>query len=498
MTRFTPLPRKGLVLLFFLLVTLTVYGNTFFNQWTYDDLPVVVQNPDARSLDSFLRNTVPGRPLRELSFVADHAIFGENPAGYRVQQLAWHGLNGFLVAILLHLLGAEFPYALLGALLFLVHPLQAESVANVSHRKEPLALFFCLLALLSHLKGVTAEGWRRWLFAGGSFIAYAGALLANETAVTLPLVLLLAEWLFVPPERRLLLRRPLVTGLCLAAAAGFAAWHYRWLLSPAQLLTVYSKNGFAATTSYVPLLMAALASFGFYLGKIVLPVGLAPEYTFTLSASLLQPQAWLGLLLLAGVAATVVAARRRNPLLAFGAGWFLVFWLPVSNLVPVAYLAADRYMYLCLPGVGIAAAALLQRAGSRRAVGAACAVLLACALLTVVQNGHWRSEHTLWRHAAQVNPGSTWVRLAAARSYLSTGELETAREHAREAIRLSSYNVEAYLTLARIEERRGDLSEALKNYQLFVALGQVDFPQEAARVKGYIPYLADRIERMKQ
>jgi tetratricopeptide (TPR) repeat protein len=159
----------------------------------------------------------------------------------------------------------------------------------------------------------------------------------------------------------------------------------------------------------------------------------------------------------------------------------------------VAYLAADRYMYLCLPGVGIATAALLQRSGSRRMVGVACAVLLACALLTVVQNGHWRDEHTLWRHAAAVNPGSTWVRLAAARSYLATGELEKARENAREAVRLSSYNVEAYLTLARIEERRGDLAEALKNYQLFAALGQVDFPQEAARVEGYIPLLRAKI-----
>ncbi|RNC72801.1 MAG: hypothetical protein ED859_02035 [Desulfuromonadales bacterium] len=474
-------------------MTLTIYGNTFFNQWTYDDLPVVVQNPDARTLDSFLKNTVPGRPLRELSYIPDHLLFGDRPAGYHIQQLGWHGMNGFLLFLLLHGLGVEIPAALVGALLFLVHPFQAESVANISHRKELLALFFVLSSALLHLKALAASGGRRWLCAAGAVGAYAAALGANETAVALPLALVLMEWLAVPRERWLLLRRPLLLALVFGAAGVLAAWRYQWLFSARQLYTVYSKNNFTATADYLPLFMASLRSFGFYLGKIILPVGLAPEYVFRLSASILQPWAWVGAVLLAGGAALVPLARRAMPLLALGAGWFLAFWLPVSNLVPAGYLVADRYMYLCLPGGAFAAAALITRFPKRGVFGAALAVILAWALLTVVQNGHWRTEHTLWRHAARVNADSTWVRGAASKSYLSTGELDQAREHARAAIALSSYNVEAYLTLARVEERRGDLAEALRNYQLFVALGQVDFPQETARIRAHIPFLKGQL-----
>lgn len=485
-------------LLVCLLVTLAVYGTTFANQWTYDDLPVVVQNPDARSLDSFLRNQVPGRPLRELSYLVDHTLFGDRPAGYRLQQLGWHAANGFLLVVLGETIGLEFPFALLAGVLFLVHPLQAESVANVANRKELLALFFCLAALLLYLKATAAERRRRWLSVAGAGAACGCALLANETTVTLPLAVILAEYLFVSPDRRLVLRRPLLLAVVAGAVAALVAYHYRGLVSPAQLLTVYSKNNFNATSDYLPLVFGSLTAFGFYLEKIVVPLGLAPEYVFHLSASIWQPWAWLAAGLLVALAAAVPLLRRRRPPVAFGVGWFLIFWLPVSNLVPVAYLAADRYMYLCLPGVALALAALCGHLGKTWARGLAIPLVLAWSLLTVIQNGYWRNEHTLWRHAVRVNPDSTWVQGAAAQSYLATGELDEARRHAATALALSSYNVGAYRILARVEEERGNLAEALRNYQLFVALGQVDFPDEMPEAEWHVRQLMAQLKLMKE
>ncbi|BDV41752.1 membrane protein [Geotalea uraniireducens] len=494
----TPFTPRWTALLVCLVLTLAVYGNTFRNQWTYDDLPVVVQNPDARSLDSFLRNQVPGRPLRELSYLVDHTLFGDQPAGYRMQQLGWHAANGFLLVLLCQAVGLEFPFALLAGALFLVHPLQAESVANVAHRKELLALFFCLSALLLYLKAVAAERSRRWWGALCSLAAFGCALLANETAVTLPLAVVLAECLFVPRERRLLLRRPLLLAIVAGTVAALLAYHYRGLVSPAQLLTVYSKNNFNATSDYLPLVFGSLTAFGFYLEKIVLPLGLAPEYVFHLSASPWQPWAWLAGGLLVALISAMVLLRRRLPPVAFGIGWFLIFWLPVSNLVPVAYLAADRYMYLCLPGVALAGAALCGQLRKKWASAVAVPLILAWSLLTVIQNGYWRNEHTLWRHAVRVNADSTWVQGAAAQSYLATGELDEARRHARAALALSSYNVGAYQILARVEERCGNLAAALRNYQLFVALGQVDFPDEMAEAELHVRLLKARLKLMKE
>jgi hypothetical protein len=243
--------------------------------------------------------------------------------------------------------------------------------------------------------------------------------------------------------------------------------------------------------------MGAMTAFGFYLGKIVLPVGLAPEYSFQLSENLLQPWALLSLTLLVALVAVALWGRRRLPLLSLGIGWFLVFWLPVSNLLPVAYLAADRYMYLCLPGVALALAALLQKLRSTRIAAGFCGVLFLLAVLTVVQNGYWRDEHTLWRHAVAVNPDSTWVQETVALSYLLTGDISRAAGHAREAIRLNRFNTRAYLTLAKAEERRGNLTEAVKNYAFFASFGAMEYPEEAARVRLYLSKFRDR-EKLKK
>ncbi len=489
--------RKGIVLLFLLLVTFTVFGNTFVNQWTYDDAPVVLENPDAHSLGGFLENTRHGRPMRELTYIPEYLLFGDNPAGYRVQQLAWHGVNGFLLVLLFNALGIELPFALLGTLFFLVHPLQSESVANIANRKELLALFFSLGALLCYVKSFSSSGARRLLFWGGALVAYGGALLSNETTVTLPLLAVLWEWLMVERGKRVLLRKPLLASVAFLVAGAVLIYRFRGLFAADQLLTVYSKNSFGASQSYIPLFMGAMKAFGFYLSKIILPVSLAPEYTFQLSESLWQPWSLLSLALLGGAAAIAVSIRRRLPLVSLGIGWFLVFWLPVSNLVPVAYLAADRYMYLCLPGIGLVVAGLLQRWPNRLFMAGTGLVLVVFAGLTVIQNGYWRNEHTLWRHAVTVNPDSTWVRETVALSYLLTGDYGKAVEHAREAIRLNRFNTRAYLTLAKAQERLGNLAEAVRNYEMFASFGAMEYPEEAARIRLYLPALRERLALQK-
>ncbi|GLI37383.1 hypothetical protein KI811_13265 [Geobacter hydrogenophilus] len=490
-------PRKGIVLLFLLLVTSAVFGNTFVNQWSYDDPPVVLKNPDAHSLSGFLENKRLGRPMRELTYIPDHILFGDKPAGYRVQQLAWHGVNGFLLVLLFHAFGVELPVALLGALFFLVHPLQTESVASIANRKELLALFFSLGSLLCYVKSFTSVGARRLLLRVGALIAYGGALLSNETTVTLPLVAVLWELLLVEREKRVLLRKPLLALAVSIVAGAVFIYFFRWIFSADQLLTVYSKNSFGASQSYIPLFMGAMKAFGFYLGKIILPAGLAPEYTFQLSESLWQPQALLSLTLLAGAAACAASVRRSLPLVSLGIGWFIVFWLPISDLVPVGYLAADRYMYLCLPGIGLVLAGLLQRWPKRLFVAGTCLVLVVFAGLTVVQNGYWRNEHTLWRHAVTVNPDSTWVQETVALSYLLTGDYGRAVGHAEEALRLNRFNTRAYVTLAKAQERLGNLAEAVRNYEMFASFGAMEYPEEAAQIRLYLPALRERFAAQK-
>lgn len=491
----SPFLRRRAVISALLLITVAIYANTFFNQWTYDDLPVLVNNPDAHSLSGFMENHRPGRPLRELSYIPEYQLFGENPAGYHVQQIFWHCANGCLLYAVFELLGLSPLYAALGVLLFLVHPLQSESVANISHRKELLALFFSLSAFWAYLKAVRQPGTGRLLLCLLALACYALALLANETASTLPLLLPLYDVLFLAGKERLIFKRPFLFVAGLSAAVGCLIYLSRWLFDPVLLLNIYSKNSFIASKSYLPLWLADLKVFGFYLYKIVLPFNLAPEYNVTFSERLFQPWAWCGALVLAGMLWYAFRAREKMPLVAFGIGWFCLFYLPVSNVLPVSYMLADRYMYLCLPGVALVVAFLIQKADSRRLTAFCFLVVVVLSVLVVQQNSYWKDEHTLWRHAVKVNPDSTWVQETVALSYLLSHDFNKARWHAQQALRLNRYNVRAYLTLAKSEDRLGNLEEALLNYKLFEKFGVFEYSQEVEKVSTYLPYLERRIER---
>ena len=486
-----------LVLLLFA-VTFALFGNTFRNGWTYDDIPVVVENADTHSLEGFLRNTSPGRPLRELSYMVDYRLFGERPAGYHVQQLLWHGANGALIYLLLLELGATGLPALAGALLFLAHPLQVESVASVGHRKELLALFFALLSTFLYIRALAASGTARIGRLALSVAAFGLAVLGNETAAVLPLALAVYERLLAPGNRRMLLTRPWLLPAAISVAVVAVVVSHPWLFSAERLQQFYAKNGLPPTSEYWPLLNGALRVYLFYLGKLVWPLDLGLEYAIPLSRELIQPLALVGGCALLASLTLVFLLGRRAPVAAFGLGWFLVFYLPVSSFLPISYLAADRYMYLPLAGLALLVAGLLPRNPGKVATGLFCLLLLLLSSVTVRQNGVWFDEHTLWRHAAQVSPDSSYANESAAYSYLLNGDLEKARPLAEAAVRLNPLNAKAFLVLAQIEEGRGDLQAALQNYELFVKSGVRSHPALVEQVAPRLPELRLRVRQLDQ
>ena len=148
------MPGLQLLIPFVLLLGLAflLFSNTFLSTWTYDDFKLIVNNPDIRSLDLFLKDSQPGRVGREISLMIDYRFFGLNPAGFHIQNILWHGINAILIMILVGRLGGSRFVALLSSFLFLVHPIQVEVVANLSHRKDSIALTFILLSVLSYLE----------------------------------------------------------------------------------------------------------------------------------------------------------------------------------------------------------------------------------------------------------------------------------------------------------------------------------------------------------
>jgi tetratricopeptide (TPR) repeat protein len=162
----------------------------------------------------------------------------------------------------------------------------------------------------------------------------------------------------------------------------------------------------------------ALITPWIYIGKTLWPAGLSPIYSWPTGFPLWETLAAGASL--AAVSALAIGARRTRPWLAVGWFWFLITLAPVIGLVQVGEQArADRYMYVPMVGLGLAAAFgvdefVRTRPGTRKfAAAAAFAVLALCAWIARVQVGYWRDSEGLFRHAIADDAGnySAWYYL---------------------------------------------------------------------------------------
>jgi len=403
-------------------------------------------------------------PLTWLSHLLDVSLFGLNPGPPHVVNLLLHLVNTVVLFLLWRrLTGALWRSAFVAAL-FAVHPLHVESVAWVSERKDVLSALLWLLAMAAYLRYLARRSAARYLLVA---LLLALGFMAKAMVVTLPAVLLLIDWW---PLGRL---RP--------GHRGGSGWR-TLLLEKAPLLAIsavgslvalyaQSSGGALASVSvYQPTWRAANAviSYAVYLVKTAWPSALAAYYPFRLESPPLWQMAGASLLV-AAISGAAAALARRAPYLFVGWAWYLVTLLPVIGLIQIGGQArADRYLYLPMTGLGIAASwglpVLFRRLRIRDAVlsGLAVAALVAFACTASRQVEHWRTNVTLFQHALAVTR-ENWV----AHSFLGAEEMRLGRpqgatEHYREAVRINR-------------------SSATMRYNLALAYGEAGRPDEAAQ-----------------
>jgi tetratricopeptide (TPR) repeat protein len=456
-----------------------VAGHRFLG---YDDGLYVAENPHlddglgARGLAWALTTDHAGNwhPLTWVSHAIDVRLFGRDPRGHHLVNALLHaGAAALLLAVLASMTGALAPSALAAAL-FAVHPLHVESVAWVSERKDVLSglCFFLLLgAYLAYARRPSAG--RYALVAA----VLAAGLMAKSMLVTAPFVLLLLD---VWPLGRL--RGRPAAGMPAGAGAGSTV---RLLVEKVPLLalagiaatlTVQAQRHWGALRplALIPigdrLANGALAAAG-YLVKCFLPVNLVYFYPHPLGTQ--SPLAVAAAALaLAGVTAGAVSLRRRFPWLAVG--WFVYagMLVPVSGLVQVGTQAmADRYTYLPLTGVFVAAAwsvaAAARRSPRARAAAgiAATVAVVALSLGARLQIAYWKDDESLYARALAVDPGNWKAASDLGGALLARGETDRAVPFILAALGLRPDLAEANLNLGLALQRQGRPAEAVPYYR---------------------------------
>lgn len=400
---------RRLRFLFAPLGVLLLYGGTLGHGFVWDD-PYLSLLRVYSSFDVPAVFTGPGNgfeylPVRDLSLMLDHALYGSEPAGF-------HATNVLLFAaacVLLHhlyerLLGAAprtrvatraRGLALAAVLVFAAHPLQVEPVAFVTARNALLALLFVLATLLAYARFLGSGGRGAYL---SSLVLAAAALLSKATAVCLPLLVLLLDLYLARGTLRAASRRVVPHALL---AAGAAIVH-------ALVASGTGVIGDAVTLqSVVERLPRALFVPEFYAAKFLWPIPLTTEYEasrwleqpFLLGAGALLLWGSLGVLLVRGW-----RQRSLGWLLALG---YLAAVLPVTNLLPTHPFVADRYAQLTLVWL-VPLVVVLPGAWLPRSPGRVLAALLIAglAVLSFRQVFVWHSDETLFAHAVEVGPAA--------------------------------------------------------------------------------------------
>src|SRR5207302_6802928 len=399
-------------------------------------------------------------PLVYTTFRIEHAVWGLDPTGYHWVNLLLHIANALLVWLVLARL--KVPGAWLAGAIFALHPVQMESVAWITERKNVLMGFFFLLTLLAWIAFTDESTRRPWRFYALAVILYALALSAKTTACTLPAALLLILWLQKKPigKRRLIQILPfLILGFSMGLVAVWWERYHQGTHGPLFALSPLERT------------LVASHAVWFYLGKLLWPSNLIFIYPkWTIAATRALDYTWL----LAGVALCFVIYLARRYLgrgVEVAAVFFVATLSPVLGFIMLYTFrytfVADHYQYLaCIAPIALVAAGLVNLADTFKKsrvviLTAALCIVTVLAILAWRQAAMYGNIETLWRTTLARNPGCWMAHNNLGIVLFEKGQLDEAILHYRTTLKMQPNFWDADYNLGTALLGKGQVDEAI-------------------------------------
>ncbi|MBI5049032.1 MAG: tetratricopeptide repeat protein [Deltaproteobacteria bacterium] len=495
---------KSVAIIILLIVSFGVYANTLFNGFVYDDIDQVLKNPwitDVRHIPAILFSPVWSfletfrdvktnyyRPMMNLIYMAEYYIFGLKPLGWHFVNITFHTLNSIMVFLIASVLfnrpipnllynTYNYIYALIASILFATHPINTETVNWVACIPELSFTFFYLLSFYLYIKQycystTLSQGKMGKIISVVSFFL---AALSKETALTLPVLLILYDYFKGEREWRTLLKR--------YAPYGIVVIIY-------MLLRFYILGGMAPKTPTHPYLntyqyiINIFPLFIEYLKSLLLPMNLVQFHPLNPVYSLGELRALLSLFLTLSSLLIFYRLRKIDFL------YFFAFLIIIIPLVPVFYIPvlganvfAERYLYL--PSVGFV---LILTYGCRQLInlnltwrkigilplmGILVIIFGIYSIKTIKRNFEWKDNDTLWKTASEKYPDNYFALKELADVYLRKGLIDEAILTYQKAIKTNLHRKNPHpaildrsrLNLVAAYYAKGMLTEAILEYK---------------------------------
>lgn len=389
------------------------------------------------------------QPLTVFTFMLEHFFFGANPFAYHLTNIILHSFNCVLVFWLIYLLTGRCLVSWVTAVLFAVHPLQAESVAWISQRKSVLYVFFYLGSLISYIYYSREK--ENPAYYRVSLSLFLLSLLSKSMAITLPAVLFLVDYF----ESRRISRR------VFAEKIPFAALSLAFLFIAVSAVNSIGPGRYG-TCGFFDQLIIISGGIINHLSRLVLPFNLSALYPYY------HPRGAYAVLLVltavvlaAGVSATVKITKKA----VFGSGFFLLTLAPVLQFIPNSEaMSADHHIYLScvglfyLVGEGIGRLCSARVAAARFLCVPMFFILAGFIHLTIGRCRVWNDSISLWSDVIKKYPQASTAYTNRSAEFLSREKHAEFLSDSETAIKLDPGNFEAYFN-------RGSFYYKQKNYE---------------------------------
>jgi len=526
--------------IFIIIVGFIAYTNSLMAPFFFDDYSNIVDNPTIKNFRNFHglmeflgftidKETVQSifmRPVGLFTFAANYAIHGLNHFGFHITNLLIHICNALMVYLLFFkTLTTPFMIStasedsaevrehwylpLFAALIFISHPIQTQSVTYIVQRYVPLATFFYLGALLLFLIGRTSLSRKTEIISYTlSFIAAILAMGSKEIAFTLPVVVLLYEFMFFEGKAATRFYRiiPIIMTMGIIPLKLSKLASLKQSQSAENMQAVLSLHDATGTTAFEYL----FTQFGVivtYIRLLFFPVGQNLDYDYHLEKTFFSFDVILPLTLLLSIVAGSLwllfhsRQNRQYRIIAFGIFWFFITLSVESSVIPIRDLIFEHRIYL--PSIGFFMALLtlisvvyhryarLELSKSKVATISLVSVVIILSSATIARNRLWNYNVTMWRDVVSKSPNKARAHsnlgfaLASAVKYdpkatlspVDAIKLHDASLELRAAIRINPQDHVVYANLAEMLILQKKYEEAFKNVDTACGLRPEDpFP----------------------
>ena len=471
-----------------IVISSVVYYNGLDGEFVGDDTAFIENNTSIRSLrnvpailfsskslaDQAMWGSVIYRPFRTLSYSLDYRLYSLNSFGYHLTSLIMHILVCISFYFLIKRMFFDHRAALLGSIIFAVHPIHVEAVSWIASRADLIGMFFFNLSMISYIAYRRGAGcWFYFILSVAfSFLAYLG----KETMIPLTGMIVLYDYATANEKhfRKVLSSRIFAWITFALVCIGYLFIRYE------VTGRMSSYQGWWGGSAYSNFLMMLKAT-ALYLKLLVFPLDLKLHYDIEPVYTLLDFKVLTSMVIIIISFVIIAVSHKRNRMIFCSLLWFYLALVPIANIIPISFsMMAERYAYMPSAGPIMAMAygiSYLHRKYSadnkilwnRIFPVLIVIILIAFSIKDILRNQVYRNEFTFYNAAIKESPKSPPGYKGLGDQYADIGQYKKAINNYKTAIYFDPYYTEAYFEIAVAYKHVGDISNVLENIRRAVS-----------------------------